>query len=78
MNARCIVRAIVVGSLLLAGTAAAQQWPSKPIRFISVGASDALPRILGQEIAGPLGQQIIIEEHAGASGCLKASALITR
>ena len=72
MKALNCVRAVVAICLLLAGTAAAQQWPSKTIRFISVGASDALPRILGQELSGPLGQQIIIEEHAGASGTIGA------
>ena len=61
-----------VGSLLIAGPADAQQWPAKPIRFITVGASDAFPRILAHEISGPLKQQIVIEEHAGASGTIGA------
>jgi tripartite-type tricarboxylate transporter receptor subunit TctC len=63
---------LMVLGWLLPGVVAAQQWPSKPIRFITVGASDAFPRILGQEISGPLGQQVIVEEHAGASGTIGA------
>ncbi|HSQ05059.1 MAG TPA: tripartite tricarboxylate transporter substrate binding protein [Burkholderiales bacterium] len=72
MNIPFRVPAAVLCCLLLAGTALAQQWPSKPIRFITVGAADALPRLLAQDISGPLGQQIIIDEHAGASGTIGA------
>jgi tripartite-type tricarboxylate transporter receptor subunit TctC len=72
MYARLRVLPWVLGSLLVAGSALAQQWPSKPIRFITVGAADALPRLLAQDISGPLGQQIVIDEHAGASGTIGA------
>ncbi len=72
MNGR--VRILLAGFawLVLAGAAGAQQWPTKTIRFITVGAADALPRLLAQDIAGPLGQQVIIDEHAGASGTIGA------
>jgi tripartite-type tricarboxylate transporter receptor subunit TctC len=72
MEARFGVLSLAVTCMLLAGAALAQQWPSKPIRFITVGAADALPRLLAQDISGPLGQQIIIDEHAGASGTIGA------
>jgi tripartite-type tricarboxylate transporter receptor subunit TctC len=72
MSARYRIFLTMLDGLLFAGAAAGQQWPSKPIRFITVGASDAFPRILGQEISGPLGQQVIVEEHAGASGTIGA------
>lgn len=72
MNAQIRVFLAMLGCLLLAGIAAAQEWPSRPIRFISVGASDAFPRILAQEISGPLGRQVIVEERAGASGTIGA------
>ncbi len=68
-----IQAAFLLAFASLATTAAqAQQWPSKPIRFITVGASDALPRIIGQEIAQPLGQPIVMEDHPGASGTIGA------
>ena len=71
MNAKLRSVAVAVGSVLCAA-ASAQQYPNKPIRFITVGAADAMPRILAQVISGPLGQQVFIEEHAGASGTIGA------
>ena len=56
-------------------TVLAQQYPTKPIRFISLGGSDAVPRILGQKINENLGQPVIVEERAGASGTLGAESV---
>ncbi len=73
MNLKLGVAALVIGSAVC-GAAFAQSYPTRPIRFITVGADDALPRLLAQEISGPLGQQIYIEEHPGASGTIGAEA----
>ena len=54
------------------GTAAAQAWPVKPVIFVSTGASDAAPRVVGEEISKTLGQQIVVDTHAGASGIVSA------
>lgn len=59
----------------VATTAIAQQYPSKPIRFISLGGSEAVPRILGQKITENFGQQVIVEERAGAGGTLGAESV---
>ena len=75
MNAKLSSVAVVVGWALCA-TASAQQYPNKPIRFITVGADPALPRILAAELSGPLGQQGYIEEHAGASGTIGAAVVL--
>lgn len=52
--------------------AAAQTWPDKPIRLVvpyPPGAStDAVGRIVGQAISGPLGQTVIVDNKGGASG----------
>ena len=56
----------------LSAAAAAQQYPARAIRFITVGADDAMPRLLAQDLSGALGQQVFIEEHAGASGTIGA------
>ena len=53
---------------LVCATAAAQQWPAKPLRLITVGGADALPRILAQKISEPLGQQVVVEERAATAG----------
>ena len=56
-------------------TALAQQYPVKPIRFVSLGGADAVPRILGQKITENLGQPVIVEERAGAGGTLGAESV---
>ena len=54
--------------------ATAQTWPSKPIKFvISFGpgsASDAISRILAQELTTLLGQPVVIIHKPGADGSL--------
>ena len=72
MNAKLRSVVVIVGWVLCAA-AAAQQYPNKPIRIITVGADPAMPRILAAELSGPLGQQVFVEEHAGASGTIGAA-----
>src|SRR5450759_2263733 len=73
MNAKLRTVAVVLGGLLWT-SASAQQYPNKPIRFITVGGDDAIPRIVAQVLSGQLGQQVFVEEHAGASGTIGAEA----
>lgn len=72
MIARVAVAALVLGFPISAAIAATQQWPSKPVIFVTTGASDAVPRILGDELSRSLGQQIVVEPHVGASGTISA------
>ena len=71
MNAKLRTVAVVLGALLWA-SASEQQYPNKPIRFITVGGDDAIPRLVAQGVSGQLGQQVFVEEHAGASGTIGA------
>ncbi len=52
----------------------AQAWPSKPIKFVvSFGpgsASDALARILAQDVTSQLGQAVVVIHKPGADGSL--------
>lgn len=51
--------------LLAAAPALAQQYPSKPIRFVTGGGPDAMARLLGPKMTAAWGQQIVIEERGG-------------
>ena len=57
---------------LCAGVAGAQQWPTKPVKFVVPfppgGSVDPLARLLGSKLSEPLGQQFIVENKPGASG----------
>ncbi len=61
--------------------AQAQAFPSKPIRLIvphaAGGNSDAFGRILAQRLGERLGQQVVVENRAGAGGTV-ASAQLTK
>ena len=77
-------RAALVGASALpfaaAGAARAQaKFPDRPIRLIipwaAGGPADAGFRILAQSVSKKLGQQVIVENKAGASGIMGALAL---
>lgn len=59
-------------ALLSAPGAGAQSYPSKPVRLISPyppgGGTDATARIISQALSDQLGQQVIVDNRAGASG----------
>ena len=56
----------------------AQEWPSKPIRFIAPfppgGSVDQVARILGHALMPALGQPIVVENRSGASGSIGTGA----
>jgi tripartite-type tricarboxylate transporter receptor subunit TctC len=62
------------GALAMSALACAQDFPTKPIRFIApfppAGSSDLLARILSQRMAEQLGQPVVVDNRAGASGSL--------
>src|SRR5262245_60604905 len=52
--------------IVAASSACCQDYPTKPIRIVTVaarGGSDVVARIVAQELAGPLGQPIVIENR---------------
>ncbi len=58
--------------LLLAAPADAQEWPTRPLTMVvpyaAGGPVDTLGRIVGAGLSDALGQQVIIENVAGAGG----------
>ena len=71
---------MITASVVLSGVAAAQNWPGRPIRVVSTFGSgspaDALMRLVGQKLAEPLGQPVIVEVLAGAGGLLGAQTVV--
>jgi tripartite-type tricarboxylate transporter receptor subunit TctC len=63
--------------LAIAGSALAQSWPQKAVRFIVPfppgGATDISARLLGEKLTQIWGQQVIIENRGGAGGGVGAA-----
>ena len=74
MSARvlALVAAAATVAVEMSEHAAAQQYPSRPVRIISPfapgGGNDTLCRIVAQRLGENLKQQIIVENRAGANG----------
>jgi tripartite-type tricarboxylate transporter receptor subunit TctC len=67
---------IFAAALLLAGSTAAQDYPSRPIRLIVPstpgGSVDMLARTIGPRLNERWGQQVVIDNRSGAGGVIAA------
>ena len=65
-----LIAAMAVGSVA-AGTAFAQAWPSKPVRWIvpfsAGGPADVIARVVGPKLSERLGQPVIIDNRVGGN-----------
>jgi tripartite-type tricarboxylate transporter receptor subunit TctC len=72
----CAFAALLV---VLAGHADAQTYPSKPIRLIVAyaagGTGDTMARLISDKLGAALGQTVVVENRAGASGAIGAKAV---
>lgn len=74
-------RCLLILTAAFAASAHAQPYPSKPIRllvgFAPGGNTDTVARVVGQKLGERLGQQVVIENKAGAGGTI-ATAEVAR
>ena len=70
--ARILASALASLCLLLPAAAQAQGFPSKPLKLVVPhapgGNSDTFGRILAAKLSERLGQQVVVENRAGAGG----------
>jgi len=68
------VLAAIAITLALSGSAFAQNWPNKPIRWIVPytpgGYTDLMSRLVGQKVADALGVTVIFENRPGANAII--------
>jgi tripartite-type tricarboxylate transporter receptor subunit TctC len=69
--AALLLLALAAGTLAPA-PATAQAWPAKPVRMVvpfpPAGGTDVIARVIGPRLGEALGQQVLIDNRAGANG----------
>jgi tripartite-type tricarboxylate transporter receptor subunit TctC len=75
-----IARIGVALALAAAANAGAQNFPAKPVRLIvpfpAGGGSDVIGRIIAQKLTDRLGQQVVVDNRAGAGGSIGTEAAV--
>jgi tripartite-type tricarboxylate transporter receptor subunit TctC len=65
--------------VVIPGVSFAQAYPTKPVKIIVPyppgGSTDILARVLGEKLTPALGQQVVVENRAGATGVIGAEAV---
>ena len=81
MNRRTLLRTVLAASLAISASAWAQSYPTKPVRLIVAfpagGGSDIVGRIVAQNLSERLGQQVFVDNRAGAGGSIGTGAAVS-
>jgi tripartite-type tricarboxylate transporter receptor subunit TctC len=79
--ARCFIAGFVALVHFAAASSSAQPYPVKPIRlvigYVPGGAVDFTARLFGQKMAEILGQQVVVENRAGAATAIATERVAT-
>jgi tripartite-type tricarboxylate transporter receptor subunit TctC len=68
--------ALMAAGVSITCDAHAQNYPSKPIRFIVGPGPDVLARLIGQKLTDSWGQQVVVDQRAGAGGMIAADLVV--
>lgn len=68
-------RTFAVAAMLAGAPAFAQQFPSKPVRFIIGPSSEVLPRIVAQRLSQTWGHQVLVDPRPGGGGIVAADTV---
>ncbi|MGQ0663517.1 MAG: Bug family tripartite tricarboxylate transporter substrate binding protein [Pseudomonadota bacterium] len=78
MSGRLSIVRVAALSILWCGAAAAQSYPTKPIRFIipfpAGGSADTIARTIGQKMGQDWSTQVVVENRPGAGGNIGTEA----
>src|SRR6188508_2728041 len=70
------IRAVLAlaGALTMTAPAAADEWPSRPVRMVNTfaagGTADVLTRLVADQLSATFKQQFFVETRAGAAGTI--------
>ena len=74
-----VVAAALITVLATSPTAAAEDWPVRPVHFIvpfpAGGSTDVGARVVAEYLSRTLGQQVVVENKSGANGNLGIEAV---
>jgi len=78
-TAICLI-AIGISAIASIGSAAAQNYPTRPVKWVvgypPGGATDIIARLIGQRLSERLGQQFVIENKPGAGNNIATESVI--
>jgi tripartite-type tricarboxylate transporter receptor subunit TctC len=77
---RRLCAALVTSALIIATTAAADEWPSRPVRMVNTfaagGTADILTRLVADHLTSEFKQQFFVETRAGAGGAIGVQSVV--
>jgi tripartite-type tricarboxylate transporter receptor subunit TctC len=72
MDRSRIAAGMLTAAVFCTGVAAAQEYPTRPVRmivpFAAGGPTDVIARIVAQKLTEGMGQQVVVDNRAGAGG----------